>query len=289
MKKNKLFCVIFFLISVRLFAQNFSDIVHISSKYQPAKNLNGIMTLAQETIREVVIIAMDPGSGCVLPSWFDSLFELHLPQYFSESTHGNFIYQPTVLKRDATHAYEMLTVPPQHSHTATNMNYVFQTADVNVNFALYDWNGDGIVEVHFTSIGPGNLGVAYPGGGYSYEYITNDQGNNGFIKLRVNHESRGINRDNYYGVIVHENGHFYFGFNDQEHAGLTTFNHWGLGSFDAMSHILGFYDDQRVFTQPSPYNPTYSAVKGWISPTNITSDLINFTLQDLWCTPKTGQ
>ncbi|MGK9370169.1 hypothetical protein ACSSWA_14825, partial [Melioribacter sp. Ez-97] len=275
--------------SISSYSQNFSDIVNLDYNSRAKNVVKGtsnslLMTLTPpDTIKEIVIISMDPGTGCNLPSWFNGLFSYDLLHYFNESTLNNYIYSPIVIRRDATHAFELESVPSGHDHGATNIDSVLFKADSIVNFAEYDWNNDRIVEVHFTSIGPGNWGVV----GNVHNYTSRDSvivaGVKRPIIVRVDHQSRGVNRDNYYGVIVHENGHYYFDLIDQDHSGLTTFNHWGSGSFDVMSDVLGFYDASG-YLQPSPYSPVYSdvTIRGnkWLTAIPITSSNQNFVLSD---------
>lgn len=197
---KKLICLlgIMLVFSINLYSQNFSDIVNLDYNSRAKNIVKGnsnslLMTLTPpDTIKEIVIISMDPGSGCNLPPWYSDLLNIYLPSYFNESTLNNYVYNPIVIKRDATHAFELTSVPSGHDHGATNINDVLYVADVTngVNFALYDWNHDGIVNVHFTSIGSGNWGVV----GNVHDYLTNDYevigGVNTQVTVRVDHQSR---------------------------------------------------------------------------------------------------
>jgi len=205
MKKLMYFLMIIFLFITNLYSQNFSDIVNLDYNSRAKNVIKGstnqlLRTLTPpDTIKEIVIISMDPGSGCNLPSWYNDLLNVYLPSYFSESTLENYVYNPIVFRRDATHAFELETVPSTHDHGQTNIDSVLFKADRNVNFAQYDWNNDRIVQVHFTSIGPGNWGVV----GNTHDYTSRDSVLVGGIKrpiiVRVDHQSRGINRDNCIG------------------------------------------------------------------------------------------
>lgn len=89
MKKVFFFFLCFVLNSLQLFPQDFNDIVIGTPGGRPSGNLIQTTPLNTTIIKEVVIIAMDPGSSCLLPDWYDDLFGTFLPQYFDESTHSN--------------------------------------------------------------------------------------------------------------------------------------------------------------------------------------------------------
>lgn len=230
---------------------------------------------------ELVVVAIDSCdySTSTLPAWFTSNYtKVH--DFFNAATFGNFNYAVNWLTKDATHAYIMprSNVPKfdgscEHVHSQSNILAVLADVDAQTNFADYDYDNDGIVSVHFTSInitGTHNGGVT---GGTCFTYTSNDYNSNGTrIVVHVDRQTRGISQNAYFGVFFHESGHSLFNFPDMDHSGSNDFNHYGIGGFDVMSGG-GF---QGV---SSPYNPWFRQARSWFTPTSITSDG-TLTLQD---------
>lgn len=146
---------------------------------------------------------------------------------------------------------------------------VIQQADAIYDFSQYDYNGDNIVPVHFTSIGPKSGGVS----GNCLTVTTNDWGNGAYIKVQVVQQTRGSGEEVFKGVYYHESGHTFFNFPDMNHTGTTNFNHYAIGAFDIMCGG-GF---QGV---PSLYNPWFRNVRQWCSPTLIENNLTGAVLED---------
>ena len=200
---TRLFYSVIFLIlsSGLIFAQSngFSD--WVDPNYDYSCTACGGQSLAKagsapSSINEVVIIAVDSCSygESVLPPWFDeSMSRLH--DFFDQATFGHCNYQCVVLKKDANHAFIMpkYALPScngtcEHIHLLSNVRNVIQQADAIYNFADYDYDNDGIVYVHFTSIGPRSGGVV----ANCLTYTTNDVGSGGNkIRIVVNKQSRG--------------------------------------------------------------------------------------------------
>ncbi len=229
--------------------------------------------LSESTFFEVVIFAVDKDSPTQLPGWFYPLFD-ELPVFFWEATFNKFEYQPIVLTKDSQTAFEMptpyVTTFPggcEHVHLKSNMENVLQQADNIYDFSLFDFNGDGKVYVHFTSLGP-------RGGGVSGTCLTYNSVDN--VQVIVYQQSRGSNEDIYRGVFFHESGHTFFNFPDMDHLGSSLFDHYGIGSFDIMSGG-GF---QGV---PSAYNPWFRHARGWYEPITIgqngTKEFVDFQKQ----------
>lgn len=231
---------------------------------------------SHSTYNEVVIIAKDYGTSPQLPMWFDEVIN-GLPVFFSEGTFGNFIFNAEVLKADEilNHAfifpepYEPFHYNCWHVHKRENMIAVIQQADAIYDFSQYDYNGDNIVPVHFTSIGPLSGGVSLN----CLEVTTNDWGNGAYIKVQVVQQTRGSGEEVFRGVYYHESGHTFFNFPDMNHSLSGDFDHYGIGAFDVMCGG-GF---QGV---PSLYNPWFRHVKGWCLPTLIGSSLPGAVCED---------
>lgn len=277
MKKLSLYLQLFFLCA-NLYAQDFKDVYGTQS-----------VPAAGDTIKEIVIMAKDPSLDDSVPIWFNDLFSIELPQFYKESTHNNKYYQAFTLKKTSTTVFKLTSVPTPYTHGTTNMNNVFTEADAIYNFADldgFDGTVNDTVYVHFTSLSVDNPNVADNWGvaKSSYTFMTNDDGiditGDGVldkVRIIVTRQSRGVNKLNYYGVMVHETGHDLFNFIDGDHSGTYEFAHYGLGSFCVMSHILGF---DEAAQQPASYNPIYSDIKNWVIPTQITSNLLNHELHD---------
>lgn len=232
---------------------------------------------SNSTYNEVVIIAKDYGTNPQLPAWFDEIIN-GLRVFFSDGTFGNFIFNAQVLKADEILNYAFIFpepyVPPflggcEHVHKISNMINVIQQADAIYDFSQYDYNGDNIVPVHFTSIGPKSGGVS----GNCLTVTTNDWGNGAYIKVQVVQQTRGSGEEVFKGVYYHESGHTFFNFPDMNHTGTTNFNHYAIGAFDIMCGG-GF---QGV---PSLYNPWFRNVRQWCSPTLIENNLTGAVLED---------
>jgi M6 family metalloprotease-like protein len=228
------------------------------------------------TYNEVTIIAKDYGTSPQLPPWYDEVINA-LPIFFSDGTFGNFNFNAVVLKADEVLNHAFIFPEPYepwhyncwHVHKRENMINVIQQADAIYNFSLYDYNGDNIVPVHFTSIGPKGGGVS----GNCLEVITNDWGNGAYIRVQVVQQTRGSGEETFRGVYFHESGHTFFNFPDMNHSTGGDFNHYGIGAFDIMCGG-GF---QGI---PSLYNPWFRNVRQWCSPTLIESNLSGALLED---------
>ncbi|MFZ5949051.1 MAG: hypothetical protein ACOYU5_13955 [Stygiobacter sp.] len=145
------------------------------------------------------------------------------------------------------------------------------SADSIYNFNNYDFDGNGIVYVHFCSIGPSSGGVV----GSCFTYPTNDYTSLGQrIYVYVNKQTRGSGSEAFETVYYHETGHDQFNFPDTDHSGLNDFAHYGLGGFDIMTNGGGFQG------QPSPYSPVLRHVRNWFTPVSITSSQTGLQLQD---------
>lgn len=282
--KNLLVLLIFiFCLITTLTAQN-----EISC-YIPDESANSIMSIktanamaTRGSLTEIFIVAVDSGASTQIPSWYNTVIG-DLQDFFYQATFGNLNYNAIVLKKDANHAFEMpeYYLPfhggCEHVHKETNVEAVIDSADKIYNFNDYDFDSDGQVEIHFTSIGPGSGGI----GGACWTFTTNDTDSYGnYIDVVISAQSRGSSRTAYIGVIYHENGHALFNFPDMDHSGLTYWPHHGVGGFDIMSQVWGF---EGV---PSLYNPLFRDDRNWFTPTPITGNLNDAELHEF---QKTGQ
>ncbi|KAF0151765.1 MAG: hypothetical protein FD143_1629 [Ignavibacteria bacterium] len=240
-----------------------------------------------QILKQVVILARDPGSTITIPSWFTASFTSpygKIIQYFKQSTLDKCNYEPIVLTADATHGYEMTTtpIPANHEHGEQNLRNILSQIDVSKNFADYDYDNDGIVDVCFVSLTDyysANNGYGVSGLSFFPSFETNDNWYiggvlQGKVKIDVTVEVRSSNDEyTFMRIFVHENGHQFFEFADQEHRGGAYHDHYGLGSFDVMSN-KGF-NNQR----PSPYSPPFAEIKCWVTPV-ILSNNNDYILQD---------
>lgn len=270
--------ILFILINFLVNGQDYSITENINSGLF---YLNGEVQTGTTIFHELVVVAIDSCSysQSELPGWFNQNYtKVH--DFFDAATFGNFNYAINWLTKDATHAFIMprSNIPKfdascEHVHSQANVLAVLSQADALYDFNNYDYDNDGYIDVHFTSIniiGSHNGGVT---GCALCSYTTNDTNNSGnHIILRVNRQTRGFNESSYFGVFFHESGHSVFSFPDMDHYGRNDFNHYGIGGFDVMSGG-GF---QGI---PSLYNPWFRHARNWYTPTPISSNG-TITLQD---------
>jgi|GEM_PF-2603945 len=270
--------ICWFSISTVLEAQSvkFSDV--IIDGYQNSQTLNKNLTKTNTTtIRELVIIAVDSSAtSTILPPWFDNLLSMEIPAFFVAATFSHYNFEILVLKKDSAHAFRMpYDFTPyhgdcEHVHSAENVFAVLASADSIYDFKNYA-NVNGVVEIHFCSIGEHNGGVA----GNCFNFLTNDTTALGQrITIHVTKQTRGLTKEAYETVYYHETGHAQFDFPDTDHESLDEFPHYGLGGFDVMTNIGGFEG------QPTPYTPPQRDIRGWFTPVFITSSLSDKQLQD---------
>lgn len=218
---------------------------------------------------EIVFIAVDCDSPTVLKDWYNQEMN-RLHDFFYQATFGYFRYDNIVLKKDENNAFMMPNPyePPfshdcEHVHSVANMQAVLQEADDLYDYSAYDFDNDGKVYVHFTSIGPKSGGIVS-----SCLTYQSDDG----VDVVVNKQSRGSNKGMYMGVFKHESGHEFFSFPDMEH-GDTNYDHYGIGSFDIMSGP-GFDGIASL------YNPFFRDARNWFHPYYIMEDWENARLKD---------
>lgn len=248
-------------------------------------HLSGTVTSAPATRHEVVIVAIDNCSydQSLIPEWFNQNYaKVH--EFFATATFDNFNYAVDWLTKDTTHAFIMPNpnIPKfdgscEHVHSLANIRGVLADVDNIYDFNDYDYDNDGTVSVHFTSINI-NVGTTHNGGitGVTcFTYISKDisRSKGTPIIIHVDRQTRGYDSRSYFGVFFHESGHSFFSFPDMDHSGVTDFNHYGIGGFDIMCSG-GF---QGV---PSAYNPWFRDARGWFTPTPITSNGPPLIFQD---------
>lgn len=282
---KKLFLLLF-LFQYFILAQEkvFTDFV---SQQNSGNSGSKSLLRTPQILNEVMIIAVDKGATTLLDPWINNdLNNNRIGAFFNGATFGHMQYNATVLRRDATHAFEMpfANTPAnsadcEHVHSIQNLKAVLAEADGLYNFNDYDTDGDGIVKIHFTSLGPGDGGVVIDGCAETTSNDTSDVTHQ-LIKLIVNKQSRGYGREAYFSVIYHESGHNLFGFPDMDHKGNTIFDHYGIGGFDVMSIIYGLNG------KPSPYNPIFREDKGWFQPEEITNDVPGKELEEFQLNKK---
>ncbi len=202
-----------------------SSFVQQQTAKQTAQSITSVIPLS-----EVIIVAKDYGSTPDLPPWFDPVVA-DLPNYFSQATFGNYSYSATVLKDDNVRAYIMPTpynpltqsdptnpcAENGHVFKQSNILNVLQQADADHNFANYAVTSDTVI-VHFVSV----EGITNRGTVCSVEYISNDLKNGKHVIVRVESETSGVDRRNFYNVFVHESGHHFFQLPDMDHGGNTV-------------------------------------------------------------------
>jgi len=281
MKKHStyFFILLFALLLTRpIFAQSIQFSDWVDPDLQNQQPLTQITSLNSTTYHDIVVIATDYGENTLLPSWFNDLMGgTALHDFFYAATFGNFNYDFYLLKADATHAFEMPTpyTPPfdgtcQHVHLLSNITAVLQAADDIYNFQNYDFDSDGVVYVHFASIGLHSGGVV----SQCLTYTSDDTMPDGtHIIIKVRRQTRGSGPEVFKSVFYHESGHDFFSFPDMNHSGANDYNHYGIGAFDVMCGG-GFQG------QPSPYNPVSRYLKGWFNPIQITSSQNGVELKD---------
>lgn len=235
------------------------------------------------TITDIVILAVDANASTTIPTWvYDAV--TFSEDFIETSTFDNYSLDIVLLEDTPGNAFEMPNSydvpfnglcgsspgsPNGHVHNYFNIIGVLADADSRYDFNNYDYNGDGKVPIHFVSIGSKSGGVIC-----DITYTTSDLDSNGNpIEIIVNRQSRGSSGSLLRNVYTHELGHGEFNFPDIDHSGIFLRNHYGLGGFDVMS--CGGFNGA-----PSPYNPFFRAIRGWITPTVISSSNSNFVLEE---------
>ena len=238
-------------------------------------------------INEVVIFAVDFGeTSKAIEPWFYDYMNSFVPGFFEASTAENYTISVDILEAPGGLGYEMPVYHEPtwdgcygagddvgHVHLQSNILDVLNQADADYNFGLYDYNGDGVVNVHFISLakipGTGSGGILC-----STSYISSDYVGGNPIEVRVVRETRGSSASKLKSIYLHESGHSApFRFRDMDHQGYTMHDHYAIGGFDVMS-VGGFN------SQASPYNPVSQVLKGWVTPTPITTNNDGFVLAE---------
>lgn len=250
---------------------------HLTSQF-PSSSGTGEPTV----IREALIIAVDQdANSTLLPAWFNPLMG-GIGNFFYASTFGRFEYIVDVIRLDADNAFRMPIFRPEdefftgdceHVHYIANMIDVINQADVLYDFNNYDYDSDGIVELHFASLGSPRGGAV----GFCLTHTITDisQSTGNPIQVTVAIQTRGSYEDEnrFKDVFYHEVGHNQFNFPDMDHNNDGVFAHYGIGGFDVMSG--GGWNGK-----PSPYNPFFRHLRGWYTPTQITTSQNNVVLND---------
>lgn len=227
----------------------------------------------------------------------------NIPDYFDKATFGNYdvnITDVLVKDIDSSAGYATLFELPDTVYLYPPIGPCFvvcpemvtnilDQADSIYNFNDFDSDSDGIVDyVAFMLIRyRGGWSTGTVGLSINSFYTTNDSTPSG-VPIRIDGRGylSGSNRaiiqrkfnassETLIAISAHELGHSLFGFPDMDHSGGTSYPHYALGQFCAMSGG-GFAG------RASLYNPIFRSNKGWTSPNQISSNqTITFSNFDL--------